>query len=195
MISVAEVILFYSKFSKECAPCIQYIINNKLPIILIPLDDQDSRNKVFNGSTLQITKVPTLLVSYTNNDVQLYVGSQKILSWFSAMAKPVDNSQSSPNPQDIVPDTKLPSKKKKSKKVPQKTKKTTKHVVPQSDSSHHTEIIFDNEPTSTHTPTKLSSKLSTSSTKPSPNDGIMAMAKQMAAERDRHLNYKENGNG
>lgn len=201
MTEVAEVVLFYSKYSKECQPIIQYIMNNRLPVSLIPLDDVESRNKALNGPLLQIQRVPTLVVSYVNNDVQLYVGNQKIIAWFSIMTKPP--MQGNSPSQQVVPDhntslqeSNVPKQKKSKKTVksPTKTpkKKKTKSVIPQSDPSHHTEIIFDEGPypTPQHAPNIPNKK-----TRPSPNEGIMAMAKQMAAERDRHLNYNENGSG
>jgi len=206
MTNVVEVVLFYSKYSKECGPCIQYIMNNKLPVILIPLDNKESRDRAFNGSLIQIKNVPSMVVSYVNNDVQLYVGSQKIIAWFSFMTKAPtgnDNKMPSPYPDSntrIGENLDTPQKKRKAKKK----KNSVKHIIPQSDPSNHTELIFGEESyipdnnagntRNTHVPSQLSSKLSNNTVKTSPNEGIMAMAKQMAAERDKQTHFNSNEN-
>jgi hypothetical protein len=206
MTNVAEVVLFYSKYSKECGPCVQYIMQNKLPVTLIPLDDKESRNRVLNGSIMQIKNVPSMVVSYVSGDVQLYIGGQKIIAWFSAMTRPPNANGNSriPNPDGNThienPIDQYNSNTSSQKKRKTKKKKSVKHIKPQSDPSGHTELIFGDESdvpsnnvhNNTHLPSHLTSKLSTTSAKPSPNEGIMAMAKQMAAERDRQLNVNNN---
>lgn len=198
MTNVTEVVLFYSKFSKECGGCIEFIMRNKLPVTLIPLDTKESREHALNGSLIQIRSVPSMVVSYANNDVQLYVGSQKIIAWFTIMSQPRNNSPQQHNDNNTNlphPDGngKIKGKKSKKKKV-----KSTRSIKPQSDPSQHTELIFDegDDPhypsiveTYSDTQRNVSSKLSTSQPKPSPNASIMAMAAQMGAERDRQINY------
>jgi hypothetical protein len=93
-------------------------------------------------------------------------------------------------------------KKKKVKQV-----KQVKHIKPQSDPENHTELIFEDDDAHIpdYVPTNLqphntqkrpisgASKFSTTPSKVSPNDSIMAMAKQMEAERARQLNIKNEG--
>jgi hypothetical protein len=202
MTNVSEVVLFYSKFSKECGPCVQYIIQNKLPVTLIPLDNKESRDRVMNGSTMQIKNVPSMVVSYVSGDVQLYVGGQKIIAWFSVMTRPpnMNDKNNIPNMPNPDHNTHVENPNSSQKKRKSKKKKSIKHIKPHSDPSGHTELIFGDESevpgndvyNTTHIPSHLTSKLSTTSAKPSPNEGIMAMAKQMAAERDRQLNFNNN---
>lgn len=197
MTQVNEVVLFYSKFSKECVPCINFITHNRLPVALIPLDTEESRKAVFGGSIMQIKQVPSMIVSYVSGDTQLFVGSQKILMWFSKMVSPPQPTDQQPVPSNLEQHPKRNEPVKKSKK-----KKKTKRIVPQSDPSGHTELIFDdtespydmggnskNNSEIANLNRNIGSKLSTTQPKPSPNASIMAMATQMAAERDRQLNY------
>lgn len=79
---ISEVILFYSKFSRESVPCVKFIQANRMPVIIIGLDSPEARQKAMTGQTFQIKNVPTLVVSYTNGETQLYVGSPKIMGWF-----------------------------------------------------------------------------------------------------------------
>jgi hypothetical protein len=204
MTNVTEVVLFYSKFSKECGGCIEFIMRNKLPVTLIPLDTKESREHALNGSLIQIRSVPSMVVSYANSDVQLYVGSQKIIAWFTVMSQPRNNNSShrhdtQHNTQhDYNTNLPQPDGKIKGKKSKKKKSKSTRTVKPQSDPSQHTELIFDDGDdqhypsiveTYSDTQRNVSSKLSTSQPKPSPNASIMAMAAQMGAERDRQINY------
>src|SRR5579862_4900204 len=85
---ISEVILFYSKFSKESVNCVQFIQQNRMPVILIGLDSPEARQKAMTGQNFQIKNVPTLVVSYVNKEVQLYVGSPKIMKWFQNILKP-----------------------------------------------------------------------------------------------------------
>jgi hypothetical protein len=80
-IQIYDVILFYSKHSEYCKQCISVIIKYELPVKMIPLDTEEDRKNVQNHTTIQIKNVPSLLVVYSNNQLQLYVGAPKIIDW------------------------------------------------------------------------------------------------------------------
>jgi hypothetical protein len=81
MNTISDVILFYSEFSKESIQCINFINQSKIPINLIALDSYEAREFAKNGSNIQIKNVPSLLVSFSNGDIQLFVGRPKIIEW------------------------------------------------------------------------------------------------------------------
>lgn len=221
MSEIVDVILFYSKFSKACGPCIEYIMRNKLPVTLIPLDTANSREFVSNGSIMQIKNVPSMVVSYSTGDAQLYVGNQKIVGWLTAIIEGnrqrninghnnAQNRNADVQRQLPVPDNinkvNEPEKKRKIKKK----KRSVKHVKVDAEEGDQTLLVFEDDDNSgmytqdlqhesnhksknknAYQPISGASKLSTAPSKASPNQGIMAMAKQMEADRNRHLNVKD----
>lgn len=79
--SIADIVLFVSTLSKECGPCISFVINNKIPINIVRLDTKTAREKVLNGKYFQITTVPSLLVTRDTGDIQIFTSKEKIISW------------------------------------------------------------------------------------------------------------------
>jgi len=78
---ISNVILFYSKFSKDSIACVKTIKDLNLPIDTIVLDSSRSRELAKNGKIFQIRNVPALVVEYESGDVQVFTGRPKILKW------------------------------------------------------------------------------------------------------------------
>lgn len=126
IMSISEVVIFYSKFSKECQQPLEIIQYYKLPVIMIPLDTIEDRKAALNGSIIQIKNVPSLIVTYEDGNTQLYVGNKKITEWLTQIIRAQNNknttsttiSESLPTQLDDDDDDEepFPKKKKKSSK-------------------------------------------------------------------------------
>lgn len=81
--TIDRVILFVSSFSANCAPCVNFVQQHSMPVNIVKLDNAAVRQRVRNGRYFQITNVPTLLVTYTDGNLQLFQGKDKILEWFN----------------------------------------------------------------------------------------------------------------
>jgi len=188
--SISDVVLFYSKFSPECKDCVNFVHNYKLPVILIALDTKESREHASSGSLIQIKNVPSMVVSYNDGNVQLYVGKQKIIGWFTAITQ--GPAQKPPEPTQI---TKAENERKEKPKQRSKKKKTIKKVNKHNseESGDGVELIFEENPrTTSGVPSGVSSKLSTKPVNVSPNAAIMSLANQMMAERNLQIGGKDN---
>jgi len=87
--SIAEAILFVTSTSRASVPCLQFIAQYKLPVIPVRLDTPEAREKAANGKYFQITVVPTLVITYVDGNIQLFVGTEKIIQWMkSALSRP-----------------------------------------------------------------------------------------------------------
>lgn len=190
--SIADVVLFYSKFSPECKDCVNFVHQSKLPVMLIALDTKESREHASNGSLIQIKNVPSMVVSYTDSNVQLYVGKQKIMGWFAAITQ--GPAHKPPEPTQVTnPESERrekPKQRSKKKKTTKSLKKVNKHNS--EESGDGVELIFEERP---QTPLGVSngvaSKLSTKTAVVSPNAGIMSLANQMMAERNLQIGGKD----
>jgi len=185
--SISDVVLFYSKFSPECKDCVNFVQQAKLPVALIALDTKESRDHALNGSLIQIKNVPSMIVSYDDGNVQLYVGKPKIMGWFAAITQHPAQKQNAPEPTQT---TKIEKKEKVPKRKPKKSTKTQKKPKKHSEDDEGIELIFEEESQSP-APNNASSKLSTKPSNASPNAGVMSMANQLMAERNRQLNIKD----
>ncbi len=90
--SVTKAILFYSTVSKACIPCTKFIQQHNLPIQTIALDTKKIRDLVARAKNFRITAVPTLMVVYDDDDIQLFVGGGKIMDWLN---KAISNDEES----------------------------------------------------------------------------------------------------
>ena len=183
MSQITDVALFYSKFSKPCVSCVEYVQTRNLPVELISLDTVESRDVASKGK-VQIRNVPSLVIKYDNGEVQLYIGVQKILGWLEAALQ-----KSHPPPIDNYvqpPEKKKKNPKRKHYKVDPPPNSVELVLIDDDHYDHNDQIA----PTSSHISTN--SKLSMQTAKPSLNANLMAQAKQMEAERNQLLNYDPN---
>ncbi len=148
--SINGVVLFVSSTSPASAPCIQFVQSYQLPVRFVRLDTIADREAARNGKYFQITGVPTLLVTYSDGNIQLFAGQEKVLMWLQQVANSRENhSQSQDHSQtkkqqhveesdseseDEPPIRQKTHKKKKSKHdglydgVPKKSRKNKKKV-------------------------------------------------------------------
>ncbi len=88
MESIDEVILFCSSVSPASRPVIQVIQQYQLPVTIVRLDTLESREAAKNGPYFQIKNVPTLVVTYRDGNLQLFVGQPKTLEWLKMSMNP-----------------------------------------------------------------------------------------------------------
>lgn len=98
--SITEAILFIASNSNACMPCIQFVSKQRIPMQLVRLDTEASRRAAANGKFFQITTVPTMVIMYEDGNVQLFLGTPKIIQWLTAMIKSA--SQKSNENSDIA---------------------------------------------------------------------------------------------
>lgn len=91
------IVLFWSRFSKNCQEPIKFILSLKLPIKLINLDDPEIREQALNGGDkISVKGVPSLLVEFTDGTINMYNGKDKIMAWLKAMME-----RKNPQPQRV----------------------------------------------------------------------------------------------
>ena len=168
--AVNNVLLFISSVSRSCVQPVTYIREKKLPIMIVRLDTIEDRRKAANGPFFKITEVPTMVVSYSDNTVQLFVGSDKILEWMSSINKKEEKVIELDTP---VEEEEVSSKKKKKKK---------KKMVSFEDED--IELLESTPPSS-------SKKKNASSETTSKNSNIYSMAKKMEQDRLSTIGYKD----
>lgn len=79
--SVSEAILFIASNSRACVSTMSLIESTRLPIDIVRLDTQQARQIAMTGKYFQIRVVPTLVVVYSDGNLQLFVGAPKINQW------------------------------------------------------------------------------------------------------------------
>nr|QBK86662.1 MAG: inactivated thioredoxin/glutaredoxin [Marseillevirus LCMAC102] len=206
--SINDVILFVSSTSPASAPCIQFVQSYQLPVRFVRLDTIADREAARNGKYFQITVVPTLLVTYSDANVQLFVGQEKILMWL----KQVMNSRNKKTQQHIeesdeIEDEPPIRQKKKSKRdglydgVPKKSKKKKKvqkkpvHFEEESESDESEIQFIDNDKPPGRPPPPPTQGLMvgphSSSKKKGQMTSVFDTAKQMEHQRQSTLGYKD----
>jgi hypothetical protein len=163
--AVNNVLLFISSVSQSCVQPVTYIRERNLPIMVVRLDTVEDRRKAANGPFFKITEVPTMVVSYSDNTVQLFVGSGKILEWMNSINKKEEKVMELDTPVENV------SKKKKKKK---------KMV---SFEDEDIELLENAPPPKREAPANSSSN--------SKNSNIFNIAKKMEQDRLSTIGYKE----
>ena len=85
--NISEIILFISSTSNACVQCMRVITPLRLNIPVVRLDTEEARTTVENGKYFQIKSVPSMVVTYEDGNIQLFVGSPKIIQWLTAYNK------------------------------------------------------------------------------------------------------------
>ncbi len=209
---IDDIILFYSSVSRVCDSCINFIKTNNIPAKLVRIDSKKTREIVQKGKYFQIQIVPTLLVTYNDGNLQLFVGAEKIILWLTKLIEPRPQEEE----EELDYDDYVPQKKKKkvsfndkqTKKAPLtglygKSKKPPVHFDSESDdddyiessSDEDIEFLRDNQQ-----PPPLNTGPIRSGLQVGPhasgnaNTGmsdLIKIAKQMEQDRKNSLGYKE----
>ena len=98
--SVQEVVLFVSSTSGASTPVLQFVGKNQIPVGIVRLDTPEDRQIAATGKYFQIVNVPALLVIYDDGNLQLFVGQEKIITWFQQI---IQKSMQHPQPQHPQP--------------------------------------------------------------------------------------------
>ena len=176
--SINNVLLFVSSTSQSSLPPIKFIREHDLPVLIVRLDTYEDRMKASTGPYFKVTEVPTMVISYTDGTMQLFVGSEKILGWMSnivnAKKENVKKSSETIEIYEEEEEEEKPKNKKKKKKI----------------------VTFDEDTellgkSSVSKKSSASSKKLTGNKPPSKNSEVFSMAKKMEDERSSSLGYKE----
>lgn len=177
--SINNVILFVSTTSHSSIGPIKFIREHSLPVLIVRLDTIEDRVKAANGPIFKITEVPSLVVFYTDNTLQMYGGSDKIMIWLNAIIQSKQAPVEQPDTIVLEEEEPIPKKKSSKKKSSKKKKKVSFETI---------DLLDDGEPTQ---PPPKNISITPPVTNKSRNSDIMAMAKLMEKERDSTLNLKE----
>lgn len=90
---MAKIVIFVSTASKVCQETISYIIKNKIKADIVRLDTAESRKRAANGKYFQIKMVPTMLVSYEDQNMEIFIGNDKIMPVLSSFIPSERNFQ------------------------------------------------------------------------------------------------------
>ncbi len=96
--SIQDVVLFVSSISQACILPVQFIQENRFPAKLVRLDTIIDRQAAANGKYIQIHIVPTLLITYSDGNIQLFAGQEKVLMWLQQAFKSFQSSIALPSP-------------------------------------------------------------------------------------------------
>lgn len=163
--AVNNVLLFISSVSQSCVSPVTYIREKKLPIIIVRLDTIEDRKKAANGPFFKITEVPTMVVSYSDRTVQLFIGSEKILEWMMNITKKEEKVLEEEEDMELTVPVEDKKKKKKKKKM----------------------VSFEDESIELLENTSKKNKVQASSK----DTNIYSMAKKMEQDRVATMGYKE----
>jgi len=78
--NIRDVLLFVSTVDPDSIPCTTFVSKNKIPLKVVRLDTEESREQARNGKQFQITVVPTLVIIFSDGTFQFFIKSQKIIS-------------------------------------------------------------------------------------------------------------------
>jgi hypothetical protein len=78
---ISEIILFTSQSSAPSRVCVNLVKEYDLPIKIVRIDTEEARKKAKYNKKISITKVPTLAVVFDDDDIKIYIGSEKICKW------------------------------------------------------------------------------------------------------------------
>ena len=189
MTQVSEVALFFSKFSNESKNCVQFINKHKIPVHLVALDTPLERKMAIEGSIVPIKNVPSMVVTFSDGNTQLYVGNDKILRWLSAAIQPQPSN--TPHPQDndrSEPRTREEVNRQKEVSALSKVKNTKKKNIEsieimEDEPEEHIELIMAS-PESNLTKNKSGLSLNKDNTKKTEKSEVMKAAERMRKERE-----------
>lgn len=181
MAEVEQAVLFVSSASKFCQEPLRYAKGSQLPIDIVRLDTKKARERAQRGKYVQINVVPSLMVIFTDGNLQLFTGSEKIVKWI----KQAVEFTSQPPPQETQIGTP------KQKQYPVKFDDTD------SESEEDDSAVLLNDPKTIQgdltMSNSLSSALSTNSNnaKNSKMKSVAEMAKELEKQRTASLGYRE----
>lgn len=90
---IQEVVLFISEASKACTPCINLIREYDLPVKIVRLDTAEARKNAKYNKKISIKNVPTLLTIFDDDDINIYIGNEKICKWMRLFKTQIDNNK------------------------------------------------------------------------------------------------------
>jgi hypothetical protein len=83
---MSDAILFVSSSSKACKPCMDFIAQTGFPVKIVRLDTTKARRQASQGSPhFQVVSVPTMIVTYDDGNLQMFVGGRKITDWIGTV--------------------------------------------------------------------------------------------------------------
>jgi hypothetical protein len=200
LMSVSEAILFIASNSRACLPTLSLIEHTGLPVEIVRLDTSQSRQIAMTGKYFQIRAVPTLVVVYSDGNLQLFVGAPKINQWLSMITQPSARPLIHP-PEEYIDDNDIPEE---PPRPPTRRTPVIEQMPEEEDSPEGHEMAAEENPSKKRVKPKKKKKPPVSFEEgEEPQDqgeapqgksrmsSIVDMAKQLEAERKNSLGYDE----
>lgn len=195
--SIKDIILFCSTTSQASIPCLKFIQQHRLPVKVVRLDTQELRDRASRGKYFQVVTVPNLVVLYNDNNLQQFVGRDKIIRWFTniiqqnnrapPVAQPVFEEESSSEEEEPIRRRRKPKKKKtKSKKKYQKIKKESSS---EEEGMSGDEIEIYDEDETPPPPSTQGLIVGSNAPKSSSGASVFDVAKEMEKQRKQSLSF------
>lgn len=189
--SLSELVLFYSSASKASRPCYDIVTQTPLreSVKLVCLDSVEARRAAKEGKHFQIVNVPTLVLTFADGNLQLLVGSEKVMFFFKRLLtqRTEENQpQEEPSDEEETPTEDRPRGGKKKKAKAKKTKKN-RH-------KEKTEIEFvgtEDEDDRPPPPPTEGLRVGVASKQKPGMSNLKALAQQMEEDRKASLGYDE----
>lgn len=133
--SIHDIVLFVSSTSKLCVPPVHFIrqSNINMGVRLVRLDTLADRQNAMKGQYFQIHSVPTLLVTYTDGNLQQFIGQEKVMQWLKQLLSKMNTP---PQPQENVNVQHVPPKPKRRK--PRKPRRRKRRISNDQNVPKHT---------------------------------------------------------
>lgn len=128
--SISEVVLFVSSASKPSMNTLGFAQRSGLPIDVVRLDSAKSRQIAATGKYFQIRSVPTLVVGYSDGNLQLFVGAPKITQWLSMITAGPPNQSEPSNFEEPPPNRESRSRREPAENEVYKESKRTPVIEP-----------------------------------------------------------------
>jgi hypothetical protein len=197
--SIKDIILFCSTTSQASIPCLKFIQQHRLPVKVVRLDTQELRDRASRGKYFQVVTVPNLVVLYNDNNLQQFVGRDKIIRWFTNIiqqnnrpphvAQPVFDEESSSEEEEPVRRRRKPKKKKVVPKPKKKYQKIRKESSSEEEGSSGDEIEVYEEDETPPPPSTQGLIVGSNAPKPSSGSSVFDVAKEMEKQRKQSLSF------
>ncbi len=84
-----------------CIQPMQFVKKYRMPVRVVRLDTEYSRKLVQSGRHFQIKSVPSLVINYADGNMQLFIGSDKILQILTTVKKQYDGVKNTHYPNEM----------------------------------------------------------------------------------------------
>ncbi len=189
-----EKILFYSRLSQACQHPVTLTHQNGLDIQLCCIDNPDVRKRIEKGKYFQLSHVPTLLISYSDGNMQIYEGP-KVTQWMESQLYASQNPSGETRQQtpayEEYEEYEDPAPRRRPKSKVLRKKQTRQEPVDEIEELQEEAAGVDMDYEDLSEPTSSVQSLPPVSVKDQKSQDVKDIAKKMMQQRESSLGYNE----